>query len=265
MDVLVVLMYLIAAAVMIGLPLLIGRYANRKYKAPWKLFGWGALCFVLVQLVHAPLVYFTQGEMFQWIGSMVTGNMATYAVFAVFLGLLAGLFEEVGRYVVFHFKKKEWKLDMKKALMFGAGWGGIESILLGLLMLVSMFAYAGAAPITPDYFQSLNASMNGTLTAEDVVAINEEMDAFLNLTPFDLLPAPIERAGTIMLHIALTLMVAAAVIESRKILLVGAVFFHSPLDALAVFGGTFWGVWPTESMVVAFGIASVGYISKRMK
>ena len=265
MDIFVVIMFLIAAAIMIGLPLLIGRWANQKYKVSWKIFGWGALGFLLVQLVHTPLTLLMQSGVFAYFQSLTGNELIVYSLLGVVFGLLAGLFEEIGRYVFFKWKQKEWKLDLHKALMFGAGWGGIESIILGVLLLTSAIGYVTAAPLTPEYIQSINASMNGTMTAADVTTINNQMDAFMKLTPIDLLPAPIERTGTILFHITMTLMVAVAVIENRKIMLVGAIFFHSLLDFSIVPVTKLWDIWPAEAIVVAAGIASLWYIRKKLR
>ena len=59
------------------------------------------------------------------------------AVVAVFYGLSAGLFEEIARYLTYRFWLKDSQ-NWKSGLMFGAGHGGIEAMILGALALLSL-------------------------------------------------------------------------------------------------------------------------------
>ena len=69
----------------------------------------------------------------------------------VFMGcLLAGLFEEVGRFVAFRFFLKK-NQDKRTAISYGIGHGGIESILvLGILCLTYLMMFFQAQDGTLD-------------------------------------------------------------------------------------------------------------------
>ena len=57
-------------------------------------------------------------------------------VFAIYGGLTAGIFEELGRFVAFFFLLKKY-LDYKDGFAYGIGHGGIESILVGGILCAS--------------------------------------------------------------------------------------------------------------------------------
>ncbi|TMC55228.1 MAG: YhfC family intramembrane metalloprotease, partial [Chloroflexi bacterium] len=58
---------------------------------------------------------------------------------AIVLGLAAGIFEEVARWVAYRYFLKTTR-TWREALMFGTGHGGMEAILLGVVVLVTFAA-----------------------------------------------------------------------------------------------------------------------------
>src|SRR5690606_10796379 len=122
----------------LGFPLLVAWFLIRRYHLSWTLFLYGALFFILVQIVHTPLVLFTQAPLSEALNAAIPNRTFALAVFAVILGLLAGLFEEIGRYLVFSrfFPSRNIATSREHGLLFGAGWGGVESMMIaGLLSL----------------------------------------------------------------------------------------------------------------------------------
>ena len=64
---------------------------------------------------------------------VIRGNIWLYALYG---GLMAGLFEETGRYLAFSFALKKYRAKNVNALMYGAGHGGFEAIVIvGLTMI----------------------------------------------------------------------------------------------------------------------------------
>jgi uncharacterized membrane protein YhfC len=133
--------YLLAAVMllfqfplMILLPLLLGGWIKRRYGISWTVFGIGALTFILSQVGHIP---------FNWATGLLTGGWGIglwpLPLLALAAGLSAGLFEEVARWLVLRYWLKQAR-GWPEALQFGAGHGGIEAILLGLLVVVNLVA-----------------------------------------------------------------------------------------------------------------------------
>ena len=64
-------------------------------------------------------------------------------IYAVFLGLSAGVFEETARYLTYRFWAKDAR-SWSRGLMLGAGHGGSEAILVGALAAVNFVALLAA-------------------------------------------------------------------------------------------------------------------------
>ena len=248
MDLLVVATFAVVALLEIAVPLVLGYWIVRRFGVPWRVFGLGALFFILVQVIHTPLVLATQAPLYRSL--LPLGTTATLAVIAVYLGLLAGLFEEIGRYLVYryYFRRRKIPLTRETGLQFGAGWGGVESMIVALLVLSSMLSYI------------LLTGDGGAIPLPDDPAAMAQVEALRNLTPLDILPGLIERMMTITLHIAWSLMVLAAVVSGRKALLALAVLWHAAVDAAAVFLVLTQGIFVTEAAIFIFAVAGLAYI-----
>lgn len=262
MDAFVVVTFLIVAALEILVPLVAGYLIIRRFSLSWKLFGLGALSFIIVQVVHLPLVLLLQQPLLaSLMAAFPTGNTAL-ALFSLTLGFLAGIFEEPARYIVIRWVFPRLNIPRKRdrGLLFGMGWGGIESIMIAVVLLLTMVSYLSVAPLTDQQIAAINASVGGTLDEEQVALINAQVEALLNLTPADLLPGLAERMMTIVHHLAWTLMVLAAVIFSRYLFLVAAIAWHTLLDAGAVYLGQTSGIAAAEICIFISTILAVAYI-----
>lgn len=264
MDLLVVLAFIIVGLLQIVLPLALGYWVVKKFNVSWKLFGLGVLFFIIVQILHVPLVLLTQPILATFLTELAFDQIAIIFVLAIFLGLLAGLFEEPGRFLVFKYFFKRMKIELRKenALIFGLGWGGIESILIGVIVLLTMFSYIAATSLTEQDLQDLNASAGGVLTAGQLEAIEANNEALINLTPIDLVPSLLERIMALTLHVAWTLMVFSAIVSGRKRLLGLAILWHAAVDFFAVFFGIAYGVLVAEAIIFVFAVVALFYIRK---
>ncbi|KLK89131.1 membrane protein [Methanoculleus sediminis] len=248
MDPLVVVTFAVVALLEIAVPLALGYWIVRRFGVPWRVFALGALFFIIVQIVHAPLVLVTQNPLYFAVLPM--GTTAAVAVLAVYLGLMAGLFEEIGRYLVYRclFRRQEIPLTRENGLLFGTGWGGVESIFVALLVLSSMVSYI------------LLTGDGGAIPLPDDPAVQAQVDALRALTPLDILPGLAERMMTITLHIAWSLLVLAAVVYGKKALLALAVLWHAAVDAAAVYLVPMHGIFVTEAVVFVFAVLALAYI-----
>ncbi|MCK8518880.1 YhfC family intramembrane metalloprotease [Methanoculleus sp. 7T] len=248
MDPLVVVTFAVVALLEIAVPLVLGYWIVRRFGVPWRIFGLGALFFIAVQVIHTPLVLVTQAPLY--LAFLPMGTTAAVAVLAVYLGLLAGLFEELGRYLVYryYFRRRGIALTRENGLQFGAGWGGVESMLVALIVISGMLSYIA---LTGDGW---------SLFVPDDPAVQAQVEALRSLTPLDILPGLAERMMTITLHIAWSLLVLAAVVYGKKLLLVLAVLWHAAVDAAAVYLVQTQGIFVTEAAVFVFAVLGLAYI-----
>lgn len=115
-------MFVLAGLLEIIIPLALGFYITRKFGTSWKNWFVGALMFIL-SLTRIPLNAYTNqmilaAPVTQW----------TYSMLALAPSLTAGVFEEMARYIGLKFIIKDDTYE--KGLTYGAGHGGIESIML---------------------------------------------------------------------------------------------------------------------------------------
>jgi uncharacterized membrane protein YhfC len=219
--------------------------------------------FIAVQVLHLPLVLSLPFS--KYLTAITTSQTAVLAITAIVLGLLAGLFEEIGRYLVFKrfFPWKNISLSKKNALLFGAGWGGVESALIGVIVMITMFSYISAVSLTEQSLQATDEGLGGNLTPEQVEVLKELNKALMNITPFSILLGLFERLAAFPMHIAWTLLVLSAVVYGRNTLLLLAIAWHAIVDASAVFIAGTYGALAAEVAILPFALLALWYIFKQ--
>lgn len=234
---------------MIAMPVLLGIWLAKRLKAEWRLYGLGMLAFIGSQVLHIPFNAWVLSPLIQrWHLEPVAGS-AQLAILGVLLGLSAGVFEESARYLVY----SRWLRENRRwrdGLMLGAGHGGIEAILLGLLSFYS--------------FLQLTA-LRGTdlaqiLRPDQVESVRSTLQMYWSLPYYQHLIPTLERAAAICLHLGLSLLVLQAFTRRNRLWFVLAIAWHALVDAVAVFGISTWGVYVTEGLVVIAGLLSVGMV-----
>ena len=237
----VVFMFVVEILIMIGLPVTLWFVLKRYRGVTWGIIGAGVASFVLSQVVHIPLNYA--------LGLLDAGRVAQWPVLqvAVVAGLSAGVCEELARYVMLRFVSRDAR-SWRQGLAFGAGHGGIESILLGLAVLSSLASMI--------YLREMDLATLG-LSGDMLEQAQAQVDAFWSLAWYEPLWGALERASAIVIQLALTLLVLQ-VFTRRKMWWLGiAILAHALVDgvvvAVAMFG---WPVWAIE--VVALGFALAG-------
>lgn len=197
MDLLLIT-HLLNGLLMVGLPVGLGFYLTRRFRLGWRLWWIGAATFILSQVGHLP---------FNWIftrlfamGTLPTPPVEWRLLFnATFLGLSAGLFEELARAAVYRWWADDAR-SWRKGVLLGAGHGGIEAIVLGVLVLttlVNMLILRGpdAARLVPP---------------EQMALVQQQVGEYWS-APWGLtLLGAVERSFTLIVHIALSVLVLQA-------------------------------------------------------
>ncbi len=236
---------------MLTLPVLLGLWLVRRYKVSWMLFLIGAAGFVLSQLFHIPFNHFVLDP---FVAGILDQGQTTgrFLLAALLLGLSAGLFEEVTRYLFYRRMKNRRQWD--QGLMFGAGWGGVEAIIFGLI---------AATTIANVYIYQ--SGLIETLVPAEQIANNPEATALAAQQIADLVSSPpwmfllgaVERVFAIVLHLSLSILVLQVFVRKRLIWLFIAIGWHTLVNAAAVFGTLQeWDVLLIEGIIAVAGVIS---------
>lgn len=214
--------YSLAIAFDIVFPLIVGYFIHRRFGVRWRIFLYGALVFLLSQLLtRIPLVQLIQ----TWLAPTLQASQTLlYTWFAV-LAVSAGLFEEIGRYLGYRFLLKNDR-TWDAGLMYGAGHGGLESMLfvggLAIAGLVSVITLANTD------FTRLN------LPAEQLAQIEQARRQIAALDWWTPLLGAYERFITIFFHIALSILVLQTFLRQSFVWLLAAIAYHALVDFGAV-------------------------------
>ncbi len=179
-----------ATFISIGLPLIVLVYALSRRRLSAFLFG--ILAFVGSQvLLRIPLL--------EYVSTHSTGFVMLSAtqpfLFAIVLGLSAGIFEELARYLVMRFLMK--RRDWQAGFLFGAGHGGIEAVLFVGIPVITLL-------LTP-------SSLTDNATY---------------------LVGGVERFFAMMLHIGLSIIVLQGVVRKKFSYVLVAIAIHGFVDSL---------------------------------
>lgn len=187
----------IATLFVILYPLALAIIAHRRLHVSWRYFGYGALIFFLFQLItRVPLVLWIQSKIAPDLKASATLSIVWIAI----LALTAGLTEEIGRYVGYRWLMKREEKTWSKAVMYGLGHGGLESMaLVGGLLLLNLINV-----VTVMILLHTNPNL---LPVSQRIAIAHQF-ATINATPaWAPLLGAWERLWTVPFHIAMSVIV----------------------------------------------------------
>ncbi|MFC1996255.1 YhfC family intramembrane metalloprotease [Chloroflexota bacterium] len=235
------------ALLMIAMPLALGIYLYRKLGAEWRLFGVGAVTFVASQVFHIPFNMLVLDPLMERLG--LDPNISIQlAVIALLLGLSAGVFEEVARYIAYRFwLKKECDRTWSSALMFGAGHGGIEAIILGVLVTYGFI----------QLFALKDANLEALIPLDQLEVTRAQVDLFWSAPWYATILGAVERAATLCFHLSATVLVLQVFRRGSIFWLLLAIGWHAAIDAMAVFASQTWSIYFTEALIVGAGLLAL--------
>lgn len=231
---------------MIILPILLGFWLTRKFKLSWKLFLAGALTFIASQVLHIPFLSWLTALFAN--GTLPSPPADWNTIFnAVLLGLLAGIFEETARLILYKFFLKKagtWQ----DGVLVGAGHGGVEAIILGVLGAFSI--------INMVVMRNMDLSTLG-IPADQMELAKQQVAAFWESPAYMGLLGLLERACALCLHISLSVMVLYSVAYKKPAWFWLAMLWHAFVDAAAVYLLPFIGAVAVEGVVTVTAILSL--------
>lgn len=230
---------------MIAMPIGLAIYLTRRWKLGWGLWFIGAATFILSQVGHIPFNSVAGAILNRT--SMVNWSKPNQLIFnAIFLGLSAGLFEELFRYGMFRWWAKDAR-SWKKGILLGAGHGGAEAIIIGGLVFYSFFQLAAYR----------NIDLATVVPTAQLEVAKAQIAAYWSATWYAALLGAVERFFTIPVQIALSVIVLQTFTRKQWFWVWLAVLYHAVIDASAVYLLKPLGMYWTEALIGGFAVLSI--------
>lgn len=236
----------------IALPVVLAVVAHKRLQVSWRYFGFGALIFFLFQLIsRVPLVE---------VGGVVLhkqllASRTLLIIWSLLLVLTAGIFEEVGRYLGYRWFLRREEKTWSKAVMYGLGHGGLESMVL----------VAGLSAITLLNVLVLSSLGLGMLPAAQRATAAKQLAAIAAQPGWTPLIGGYERIWALAIQVALSVIVLQVFRRGSLRWFWLAMAAHWLVDGVSVFvpmalGNERHGVILTEGILTVFGLAAIWVI-----
>ena len=217
------LTYLLAIVIEIGMPVTLAVVIIKKFKVYWLVILTGVLTFIGSQVVHIPLL-----QVFPLLNKLGVAVALPTAwptwLYALYLGLMAGLCEETARFVGYKLLKSK-AASYKSAFALGIGHGGFESVAVGVIVLASLVSVM---------FFNPNGAAAQSMGADSVKMMTAQIATFWS-SPWHLpLAGAVERITAVSAQILMSVFVWKAVQKRSWLWYLLAVAYHALLDGAAV-------------------------------
>lgn len=158
------------------------------------------------------------------VSRFINGHTAAYVLYGI---IMAGVFEECGRYIVLKYIMKKNKTP-ENAVLYGIGHAGIE---IWAVLLPAIALYLALAIIMNSGNTDALASLK--ITEETAAAALPSAIAASEFGFYMLAMNVVERILTMFVHIGLTVVVFYGVAENKKGYLSLAIVLHMVVDSFA--------------------------------
>jgi uncharacterized membrane protein YhfC len=242
--------HLLNALLMIAMPLGLAIYLTRTWRLGWRLWFIGAATFVLSQAGHIPFLRLSTSVMncpplISWFQGWPASSLVLFN--GVFVGLAAGLFEELFRYGMYRWWAKQAR-SWHTGILTGAGHGGIEAIYMGGLALYSFVQLAAYR----------NIDLSTIVPAAQLQAAQAQVAAYWSTAWYDALLPSFERLSTIAIQISLALLVLQTFTRKQWFWVWLAVLYHALIDFFTVpVSAGYISKYGGEAILTGFAILSV--------
>ena len=187
------------------------------------------------------------------ISRVVNGNAVIYALYG---GLMAGLFEEIGRFVAFRFLIKKYP-EKETAVTYGIGHGGIECMMILGVGYIQYYMYGQL--INNGTIDKMLESLAGDAKSQE--AFQTLIDSIIHMEKSSCWIAGWERISALMIHIGISILVFQSVkVTQKKYMLWVAVGLHMLADIpAALYQKGVLGLIPTEIIICVYSLAILAY------
>lgn len=247
-----------AVVVPIGLFLVLLVLAMTKLKAGFRQVAIGAGVMLLFSFILEGLV---NRIVLVWVGPTAGFFSGNVFAFSLYGGLMAGIFEETGRFIamkLFFKKRHEWK----HGVAYGLGHGGLELLYFGVLIaLTNLNNVIYSVMINVGQYNQLEKLAPGHSSA-----LEQVRQQLISLPASVYLTGSVERIDTLFVQLALSLLVLYAVAKRRYLFYLLAVLIHAAMDFSVAFTGKLGvNAWLIEGGIFLLAVASVVFILQSKK
>src|SRR5262245_54468019 len=183
---------------MIVVPIVLGLRIRRRWGEPMSVWALGAVAFVASQVVHLPL-NFALGLL----GPARGVALLPLPVVGAIAGFSAGICEETARYLLMKFVMREGR-SWTAGVQFGAGHGGVEAIIFGVLVLLGLVNVL----LTP-------VSDKLGLSLDDQAALRHGARLYWDMAWYKPVLAGYERLCAIAFHIGASTLVLRGIVRQN--------------------------------------------------
>jgi uncharacterized membrane protein YhfC len=230
---------------MIAMPVCLAIFLVKRWKLGVRLWLIGAATFILSQIGHIPFNMLAS-QVFNRT-SLTQMSPETAVIFnAVFLGLSAGLFEELFRYGMFRWWARGAR-SWRKGVLTGAGHGGAEAIIFGAIALYTFVQFVNLR----------NADLTKIVPAGQLAQTQLELSGYWSMDWFGSLQDALQRLFAIPTQIAFAVLVLQTFTRRQWFWVWLAVLYHAALDAGAVLLSGLGGALPAYAFMCAFTILNL--------
>jgi uncharacterized membrane protein YhfC len=137
-------MLLLAGIIQVLLPVMVILYLKKKYSISWIFAAFGAVMYI-ISMVRYPLNLLVQVNL---------GDYSFVMWSVLFPAVVTGIFAEGFRFLGYKYIFMPEKLTWKNGLMYGAGFGGIEIILVSLNSILTFLFLHYAPGFLPSWYKT---------------------------------------------------------------------------------------------------------------
>lgn len=242
------LAYTLNTLLMLLLPMGLAIFLVRRFHSDWGLVGVGATTFIVSQVGHIP---FNLGVSALFNNGIIPVPPVEWRLGfnAVFLGLSAGLWEELARYTAFRWWAKDAR-SWRAGLLYGAGHGGVEALIVGIFSLFALFQLAALR----------ETDLAQVVPATQVALLQQQVDQYWSAPLHLTILGAVERILAMVLHLSLSLLVMQAVVKRRFYWVILAIGWHTLANALALVALQRIGAVGAEAILAVMALVSLGLI-----
>jgi uncharacterized membrane protein YhfC len=208
----------VSAIISIGLPIFLFILFYEKYNAKFIPMIVGAGAFILFALILESFIH-----------SIVLRAFKLQNIpFVIYGALMAGIFEESARFISYKLLMKKYN-GMGTGLSYGVGHGGIESIILVGIAMISNLVFC--IILNTGNVEIVTKNVQG----EALTRLNAQISVLLMTKPYMFLVGGIERIFALGIQISLAIIVYYSVYCKDKLYLYPlAIIIHAVIDIPAM-------------------------------
>lgn len=206
------------------IPVFLFVFLRKKFHCEPKAFWIGCAVFIVFAVILENIV--NNSILNSSMGKMITHNIFTYGIYS---GLIASLFEDMGRYIIFKKALCKYNENDRNCLMYAAGHGGFEMFIFLVLPMINyaMYAITINSGNIQTLFDGLSDQQVSTLTETLTRLAATSSDAFIM--------APLQRIAAMAVQASMSALIwYAAKYSNRTYLLISAVLMHTAINALSI-------------------------------